>query len=346
VGREAFTLVELLVVIAIIGILIALLLPAVQAAREAARRSQCTNNLKQLGLAVHNYADKYKEQLPWNAYDPARVAAGQYFAFSWITAALPYVEQQPLYDQINFNDPGGNSGTVPLAAGGPTNQDLRKTILDFCLCPSNDQLPVNPNQNRGNSEGSSGGQPAARTDYVGCLGHIWGGWRDCGNVPDFIDPATNPPATGRFARGSNPGTPWINQTVVAEQVNVNGVFTFTGSWKLGDILDGTTNTIAVFEDYHWRGGQTPGQFDEGITNDAAWISSLAVVPLRNPMNNRNPAWLQGAGDVRCHGWSSNHPGGANACVSDGSVRFFSETMDHFVRYALATRKGKETVQVP
>src|SRR6187455_2025518 len=100
--RQGFTLVELLVVIAIIGILVALLLPAVQAAREAARRSQCTNNLKQLGLAVHNYADQNKV-LPGMTVWPTAQVESWGWSYSWMVAILPNIEQGPLYNAFNFS---------------------------------------------------------------------------------------------------------------------------------------------------------------------------------------------------------------------------------------------------
>jgi prepilin-type N-terminal cleavage/methylation domain-containing protein len=355
--RRAFTLVELLVVIAIIGILIALLLPAVQAAREAARRTQCANNLKQLGLGMHNYADKYKEQLPWNGFrgpggDPQ--TGWTAYTYSWIVATLPYVEQQPLYDAFNFNDPGGNGGDIGPGGAGtlPNNLELRKTVLDFCICPSNDQELLNDGQNRGPPTrdwwGTSHGAWAARTDYVGNLGHIWGGWRDCGAVPDFeaSDPefAVGDP-NNRFRKGG-PGTPWVNQQAWNEQGRINGVFTYMSSYSLADIKDGTSNTVAAFEDYHWRGGNS-AVFDHKGSEEQAWVDPLAAVGnLRNPINNKNPAWLQWNGDPRCHGMSSWHPGGAQCVLGDGSVRFLPETIDHFVRYAISTRNGGESVEMP
>ena len=88
---------------------------------------------------------------------------------------------------------------------------------------------------------------------------------------------------------------------------------------------------------HFRGGNG-AVFDINPTDDAAWFSGLgAINTLRNPMNNRNRAWLQGAGDRRCHGWSSNHPGGAQAAMADGSVHFFSQDISHELRYKLAVR---------
>jgi hypothetical protein len=126
-----------------------------------------------------------------------------------------------------------------------------------------------------------------------------------------------------------------------EQANYNGVFKQVGPRKLSDIVDGTSRTIAVFENLHWRGGNG-ATFDYNYTADGAWINPNAMVDsLVKPLNNTNPAWQQGAGDQRCHGWSSNHPNGAFAARADGSVGYFNENMDHFVRYCLATARGRE-----
>ncbi len=351
---RAFTLVELLVVIAIIGILIALLLPAVQAAREAARRSQCANNMKQLGLAIHNYADTNQENFPWNGYrgpggDPP--AGWMSYSYSWIVAALPYLEQQPLYDSINFDaTAGAHSDIGPTGAGStPNNRAIRRSALTAVLCPSNDQQLTADDQTLGPPNDYWGGAAsvAARTDYVGSLGHVWGGWRDCGNVPDFEASDPDFPvghADNRFRKGG-PGTPWLSQNTWSEQGRCNGVFTYQSAFRLADIADGTSNTIAVLEEYHWRGGNV--DFDYNQAGDSSWMSPLSAVgTLRNPMNNKNPAWQQNTGDIRCHGWSSHHPGGAQATLADGSVRFFSETMDHWIRYALSTRRGGEPVSAP
>ena len=356
--RRGFTLVELLVVIAIIGILVALLLPAIQAAREAARRTQCSNNLKQLGLACHNYADKYQERLPWNS-DPAWQAwwgwnntdqngtrrFGWVRDWSWIVAALPYMEQQALYDQFNFhvrnNDGNAANAKIP---GGPTNAELRKSVLTTTICPSNDQDPLQFDQNEGYNCGNCGGPPGARTDYVGNLGHVWGGWRDCGAAGGQF--AGVPDPLGYFTdTGSPTGTPWVNGDWDVDLPRCQGVFNYRGSSRLADVRDGTAQTLMVLEDMHWRGVDGNGRLNTTPTHDAAWTSPLAAIGnLRNPINNHNPAWNQydgGGGEPRCHGWSSNHPGGAQAVLCDATVHFFSETIDPRVKYAVATRAGGE-----
>jgi type II secretory pathway pseudopilin PulG len=332
--------VELLVVIAIIGILVALLLPAVQAAREAARRSQCANNLKQLGLACLNYEDTYKT-LPWNNDLGNGVVPGspqnRWNTLSWIVAALPFMEQAALKDQIILN----NQNTMSQAV----NQKVRDTILESLLCPSNDQnaLRDNPQQKvgyRGNNAVSGAG-----TDYVGNLGHIWGGWKDCGAVPDFTGPPDFP---NMFVKGANPGTPWVNGEVLAEQPTINGCFRYHGSVRLAEIIDGTSNTVMVFEDMHWQGGNAANvPHNRNYCDDATWMSPLgAINSIRNPINNKNKAWLQGAGDRRCHGWSSLHPGGAQCVYADGSTHFIAQTVDHVIRYGIGTRNDQRSIVTP
>ncbi len=364
--KPAFTLVELLVVIAIIGILIALLLPAVQAAREAARRSQCANNMKQLALSCHNYADKFQEGFPFNndvgygiaakPMDPAEQGGTRRYeymrAYSWICVALPYMEQEPLYNKIDFTA----TAWVDIANNGnrtgPINTQVRKSVVNTLLCPSDSQDPIYQKANRGYSEGASGPDPAlaARTDYVGSLGHIFGGWRDCAQVPFFEGSDPDYPVgdpLNRFARTNySQQTPWVNGDWDVDLPRCQGMFNYRGSVSMRSCTDGTSNTIALFEDMHWRGVMPNGQLDQMNTNDCAWMSPLAAIGnLRNPQHN-NPLWnryRQQSDEPRCHGWSSNHPGGAMAALTDGSVSFFSQTMDHFVRYSLSTRAGGENV---
>ena len=343
-GRAAFTLVELLVVIAIIGTLVGLLLPAVQAAREAARRSKCSNNLKQVGLALLNHASAKDDVLPYNK-DQAICGNGNSTtgraayklsndgAWSWVVMAMPYMEEQALYNQLNLGLNNYDNSTSPVS-----NLTLAQKPLKNLLCPSNTAMdPVRTGQAA--SYFNWNGYTFGAADYTGSLGHVWAGWHDCGAIPTFTDPENK----GRFNKGGG-GTPWVNGECMDEQANYNGVFKQVGPRKLSDIVDGTSRTIAVFENMHWRGGNG-ATFDYNTQADAAWVNPNAVVDsLLKPLNNTNPAWQQGAGDQRCHGWSSNHPSGAHALRADGSVGYYNENMDHWVRYCLATARGREAQQ--
>lgn len=353
--RRGFTLIELLVVIAIIAILIALLLPAVQQAREAARRSQCKNNLKQLGLACHNYHDTFN-QFPMNWYngdhlnqdggDPSnpRYATG---SWSWVVMAFPYMDQAPLYNQISTyfavatgSPPNIGMGYTTSIGGAQAPRDLAKKAIPSLTCPSSEHTTVRRNQII-EPDGGGWNAPyfaeAGGLDYIGNLGHIWGGWKDCDVVPDF------PSADGRFVRGST-GTPWISERWNNDVPNINGVFYYRGSTGIRQIVDGTSNTVLLFESQNWRGGnQAIFRYDHLDT--ANWASALAAVaPMRNPINLRNPAWQNGEGDIRCgSGPSSLHVGGVQVTLCDGSVRFLSENIDHSTRYNLANRRDRNPV---
>lgn len=333
---RGFTLIELLVVIAIIAILIALLLPAVQQARESARRTQCKNNLKQLGLAMHNYHDVYN-MFPHNHGRLLQVPnhAQSMPEMSWIVSILPYIEQANLFGQIVTN-PSALPSPDRNHNGIGANAQLRRTILTGVLCPSNSMQAIRTGQINGGYRWN-GTSDAAGTDYVGNLGHVWSGWKDCGAVPDFT--AVGP----EFTRGSNPGTPWIDGEQAGEQSRYNGVFRMNGSWGIRDIVDGTSNTVAVFENMHFQGGNG-AIFNYNPSSYTPWISPLAAVHnLRNPINNRNPTWMQGANDLRCEAPSSQHTGGIQVTLADGSVRFISENVDHRVRYRIAVRNDNQVV---
>ncbi len=316
--RAAFTLIELLVVIAIIAVLVALLLPAVQQAREAARRSQCKNSLKQLGLGIHNYHDTFTK-LPSQRSGAALGAPSTFGQVSWICMILPYIDQAPLYNLINFLD----QSNAPLCviggqnSGPPNNLLARQTVLPVLLCPSNPQATTVTGQN-GQIGWASDNLSGARNDYVGNLGWMNAPHRDCYQIP-----------------GQNYGNEgWSNNAQFDGLLNGNnGVFGWNGCIGLRDITDGTSNTFAVVENMHWNNKTQPSN----VQIDALWMSPYAVCSLKNPIN-WNPN-----GDIRCDQWSSLHVGGAQGVLCDGSVRFVSENLAWQVRMAIATRGMGETV---
>ena len=346
-----FTLIELLVVIAIIAILIALLLPAVQQAREAARRTQCKNNLKQLGLAMHNYHDVHN-RFPHNhqRYTNGPMPANQTGGFGWIVYSLPYLDNAPLYNKLTFRSPDRDSGVDVANGGFQANLDAYANSLKTVTCPSND-LPAVESRRWQTAGGYRWrGLPApiqqaggGVTDYVGSLGHIWGGWKDCAAVPDsLVNDAI--PGTGFGTKGQNPGTPWVNGERANEWQNGNGVFLYGGSNGVKDIVDGTSNTVAVFENYHYLGGVHPTLgFRKERSHYASWMTTLGSNHnLRNPINNQK--YAQGNnGDLRCEAPSSRHTGGIQVMMADGSVHFLTENIDHGVRYKIAVRNDNRSV---
>ncbi|HIK93297.1 MAG TPA: DUF1559 domain-containing protein [Planctomycetes bacterium] len=335
-----FTLIELLVVIAIIAILIALLLPAVQQAREAARRTQCKNNLKQFGLAMHNYHDVHNV-FPHNQqrYTNGPMPADRTGGFGWIVYALPYFDQAPLYNTLTFES-NRDSGITDF----PANKAAFQRTMPMITCPSNDQPKVQTDKwvtsggYRWRSNAGQNNRLGACTDYVGSLGHIWGGWKDCAAVPDQLVNDAIPGGLGR--KGSNPGTPWVNGERSNEWNNGNGVFLYGGSKAIKDIVDGTSNTVAVFENMHYVGGApSPQGFNYRRSHFSSWMTTLGSNHnMRNPINNKK--YLQGSfngGDLRCESPSSRHVGGIQCLLADGSVRFLTENIDHGIRYKIAVR---------
>ncbi len=324
---RGFTLIELLVVIAIIAVLIALLLPAVQQAREAARRTQCKNNLKQHGLACHNYLDVFG-QFPMNYDAYGKTAYGSY---GWHVGILPYIDMAPLYNQFNFSDSttqfGGNGGWTST-----TNFPLAKTIISGFMCPSNPQVSLVNNQCSDVSQGNSQNVSSAvgRSDYSGSMGYVTVGWRDCPGNPI---PSLGNPAEDVYAVGSSS---WANQGSTGYLGNCNGIFSFFGSAKIRDVTDGTSNTIMVFEDHHWNVGKTQSS---NVSMTAAWAGPWGVQSTWAPINSNT-----GTGnDVRCDSMSSTHVGGAHVLLADGSTRFVSENISYLTMQAISTRGKGEVV---
>lgn len=216
VGRRAFTLVELLVVIAIIGILVALLLPAVQSAREAARRMQCQNNLKQLGLALHNYHDvngSFPYGSTWPNVSQIETKNNANLGPNWVIATLPFIEQQNLYNQFNFKQPIPHSD----------NAAPRSVQLSFMMCPSdgNARKPFKGSANSGtNSLGDNWGR--------GCYG--------ANGTLSLLKHSTTDENGGATVESAG----W-------KSGKRRGVMGANIALSIGEVLDGTSNTILVGE---------------------------------------------------------------------------------------------------
>ena len=311
--RRGFTLIELLVVIAIIAVLIALLLPAVQAAREAARRTQCVNNLKQLGLAAANYMSA-NNAFPMGMYQgPSRAYGGVggnwYAGMTAFPAMLPQMEQQALSSSYNYS----------LASYDADNRTVLATGLNTLWCPSDGTIssgqPAPKSSNFGAYINST--STVARTSYAAC-GGIW-------LASNF--------GTGN-PTGDNAGK------IAAAQANNNGVFGYQSSVTIAAIIDGTSNTIAFGEVANGLIPIDAGRYGFGLWSfsgytpgESSWFATMYGVnpQKRFPINQTNYISHFGPGQnlMLPMSASSFHPGGANLGMADGSVRFIKETVSTF-----------------
>ena len=307
-SRRGFTLIELLVVIAIIAVLIALLLPAVQAAREAARRIQCTNNLKQLGLAAATYLDS-NGTLPFGHYQ----STGATFPFQSIgsisafASMLPQFEQSPLYNSLNFQ----------LHIGDPQNTSVVLTSLGMLQCPSDGSI-------------SERAIPPTATSTAGAF--FWGPSKL--SIP--VARASYAACAGTWLSWHNDGAPSAARS--AAMTNANGVMGYFSSTRIADITDGTSNTIAFGEiaiskmATPMRNGFNVWAWSGLSAGDSCWFSTMYGI---------NPDKRVTGGTTAVYGFqytpstsltiaqtaSSYHPGGANFAFCDGSVRFLKESID-------------------
>ncbi len=309
---RGFTLVELLVVIAIIGILIALLLPAVQAAREAARRSQCTNNLKQIGLALHNYHDTYQAFPPGSLrFIIPGVNSWSTQHISWEVRILPYLEQQAVYDQVDFE--GLQSWNY---APGNT---LRNTNLACYRCPSD----------YSDARVESSWAP---TNYVGCSGSDTGhGYTTSdrrGMFRDINSTTARPPRMADITDGTS------NTMAVSEcKINEPWVCDCTSACDWSQCQLGTDGTVLT--------GNTSNSQGRGHSwyrayGGNSWLYNTVLPP--NDRLTSNHECYNGSG-TGAYGARSRHPGGVNVTLGDASVRFVSETIDINVWRAASTIDG-------
>ena len=335
VRPAAFTLVELLVVIAIIGVLVALLLPAVQAAREAARRSQCTNNLKQLGLAMANYLGTKKDTLPGGAIQDQKFGTGTtapYRGVTFFVYLLPHMEQQTVYSRWNFKDLSKNS----IGRDAPT-----ATQIGSLLCPSDDPVDkvVDFSTMPPGNHGLAFPGFYAVTSYSGN-----GGTRSYypNNITIDTPRGETKPNGVLFTTGPN-SAPVINQTPT----------------KLSEISDGTSNTFLGGEKYNvdLAFDALPDTSRSGLLIHQwalwGWTGGFKVTGhvLRSSAEriNYTVTECQGGGntsgytcqDERLTAWGSGHPGGANFVLCDGSTRFVSDSIATLTLAAYSTRAGDE-----
>ena len=311
--RRAFTLIELLVVIAIIAVLIALLLPAVQQAREAARRTQCKNNIKQLGLSLHNYHDTFN-LFPYASNFNVNTTSNA-INHTWVEAVLPYVDQAPLYGRINFNvsNDDATSGNRALFAN---------KRFAFLSCPSNpksDSLQATDGTNFYNNS-ADWPEKTQGLGYPLCAGSI---------LPDFTPPdcpgqltycASENGTTITWGAAHAKGGPGIFNRGVTRN-------------SIATVSDGTSNTLLAGE-----------RLAEGCKFGGAFSSNFPIFftgqKINSPSRNSTPT----AYNLNC-GASSAHTGGAHFLMADGSVQFLSENIDHVTFCRLGDKADGNVVSV-
>jgi len=315
--KSGFTLIELLVVIAIIAVLIALLLPAVQQAREAARRSQCKNNLKQIGLALHNYHDtygKFPSGFVSNAWPSATNdgATTELSCWSWGAMILPYIDQAPMYNTLQV---GTISLAANLAAGG-AQRTAATTALPAFICPSDTGPALN------DFNASYGANATQQTNF-GTYDR-----RATSNGTDRIAIAKSN-YVGVVDSGDS-GTPAWNPTPYGPPL---GLFSANSGNGIRSITDGTSNTLIVGERAFRYEGLNAGAGNAlgfGMTSVGAPYagsysrSALSIYGI--PYWGINQSVTNA--DHQTRGFSSTHVGGVHFVMGDGAVRFISDNIDH------------------
>jgi prepilin-type N-terminal cleavage/methylation domain-containing protein len=351
-GRKngGFTLVELLVVIAIIGILVALLLPAVQAAREAARRMQCSNNLKQLALATHNYHDTYKTLPLGSRRGDGGPGAPGGWGPSWYVGTLPFCEQSPMFDAFAWgqNDGWLAAGGIPRITANRIGGQGAKAILPYAVCPSS-PLPDTTNRYL----------IMTRPSYVAINGA----------TADSIALQAGTIVPNAYANICSPQPTTVDGC--AWQGNISshhGVFASSVAFRFRDITDGTSNVLSISENsnwvwdvartdrrdlrngvegsnnsWGWPMGTVWGVWNRGSSpGRAGWMNTIRYSP------NADVVGLDGARVESSHRTnaplSSAHPGGVQGALADGSVRFIAETINLDTLKRLAARDDGLPIQ--
>jgi prepilin-type N-terminal cleavage/methylation domain-containing protein/prepilin-type processing-associated H-X9-DG protein len=369
--KNGFTLIELLVVIAIIAVLISLLLPAVQSAREAARRAQCTNNLKQIGLAIHNYHSTNDALPPSGSshYVNGNVR-GPWSAKSRI---LPYMEQQALFNSINFAlDPEWSNGYgVDCGSWECSNVTVKATRIDAYLCPSdlrkgnrNNRSSVvnvvsnpdvaqttNYNENIGGNRWFYGGQPNGIAYYHGSTADSGNNYlesqtRQTLSFASISDGLSMTAFWSEYVKGDGQG-PGDSSDGLGMVYFFNAPYTTntTGvaSAVAGELLNSKLCDASTGKNFSWRGERwvTQDEFRGGFYSHTS------------PPNRKSCSYSGGVGGADSNiasfvfeaisTSSSSHPGGVNVLFGDGSVRFVKNSVNYQIWYAIGSRAGGEIV---
>ena len=351
---RGFTLIELLVVIAIIAILISLLLPAVQQAREAARRTQCRNNMKQMALAMHNYLDVHGS-FPHTISGVNAAGTGASLEVtsiqSWRTAILPFIDQANVFEALDLK-------TTPYDNVG---DDAHATVIPAFLCPSApDTDPVMTWTIPGGTVLAAGFPPTAsnwtitgaRCDYEGANGIR-------GTISGLAYSGTEATAQGISASGQRHGViGW--DLVVVDIPAIQAAFgggDVSASSRIIDIADGTSNTILVGELasrnqlYYGRNLADPGVHagaiaQQQVTSGGVWGAGWTENWIAGANDDGTPGTDGGACGINCSnargaGWYSWHTASAQVALADGSVRTLNEQIDLFTYAALITSNKNE-----
>lgn len=313
-SARGFTLVELLVVIAIIGVLVALLLPAVQAAREAARRSQCSNNLKQIGLAVHNYHDTYlvfPMSISYGPEGPVGPPAQLPRCVNcngkgWITSILPQMEQTALFTQFEPYWGGTSSSGGGLANPATQCRNAMKTKVKTLACPTD------PDSNKtSTTQFQFINVEVARTSYKGCLGD--------GRMGGATSIHPSP-------------TPDCHNTI-----GCRGIFyrnNYREPLRMAEVTDGTSNTFLVGEDVMAHNNHSTAYYSNGD------YASTHAPPNYMPKPATPDAWWN------VISFRSLHPNGLQFVFADGSVKFVQQNINYDTWRFLSTKGEGEVAQLP
>jgi prepilin-type N-terminal cleavage/methylation domain-containing protein len=306
--HAGFTLIELLVVIAIIAILIALLVPAVQKVREAAARSTCSNNMKQLATSLHSYHDV-------NMSFPKCKAVGS-AGVSWHCYVLPYIEQEGIFQQVDDTQQAYNSAAAPAMP----NQPLGANRIVTFLCPS-----ALSNFSSSTIDSPGGNALAFTRHYVGNAGPIGNNFITGGPYGQI--------ASGQGGLATDGILPFYPIPVAAQPP--------PAAVRLPDITDGSSNTLMLFEQC-WDGLETATY--RSWVRGTAWASDSTC--SKNVANAMNTVTYNGANNYNDVSMGSAHPQGCNVAYGDASVRFLKEDVDlNTVLLPLASRNGNEPAPI-